>query len=90
MKRGVIWFACLLAAVTIASLQVVLDNLIHRLEIPPMIVALTQSPDDLQYDHFLRARGDDGPAQGGRRAPRQPVPRRRPGDPLDGPPRRGQ
>jgi enterochelin esterase family protein len=30
-----------------ASLQVVLDNLIHRLEIPPMIVALTQSPDRL-------------------------------------------
>lgn len=26
--------------------------------------ALTQSPDDLQYDHFLRARGDDGPAGG--------------------------
>jgi enterochelin esterase family protein len=30
-----------------ASLQAVLDNLIHRLEIPPMIVALTQSPDRL-------------------------------------------
>ena len=27
-----------------ASLQVVLDNLIHRLEIPPLIVALTDSP----------------------------------------------
>jgi enterochelin esterase family protein len=31
-----------------ASLQAVLDNLIHRLEIPPMIVALTQSPDRLE------------------------------------------
>jgi len=30
-----------------ANLRVVLDNLIHRLEIPPMIVALTQSPDRL-------------------------------------------
>jgi len=30
-----------------ASLQTVLDNLIHRLEIPAMIVALTQSPDRL-------------------------------------------
>jgi enterochelin esterase family protein len=30
-----------------ANLQAVLDNLIHRLEIPPMIVALTQSPDRL-------------------------------------------
>jgi hypothetical protein len=30
-----------------ASLDTVLDNLIHRLEIPPMIVALTQSPDRL-------------------------------------------
>jgi len=28
-----------------ASLAVVLDNLIHRLEVPPMVVALTQSPD---------------------------------------------
>jgi enterochelin esterase-like enzyme len=28
-----------------ASFKTVLDNLIHRLEIPPMIVALTQSPD---------------------------------------------
>jgi enterochelin esterase-like enzyme len=28
-----------------ANLREVLDNLIHRLEIPPMIVALTQSPD---------------------------------------------
>lgn len=30
-----------------ASLKVVLDNLIHALEIPPLIVALTQSPDRL-------------------------------------------
>jgi enterochelin esterase-like enzyme len=30
-----------------AALQTVLDNLIHRLEIPSMIVALTQSPDRL-------------------------------------------
>ncbi|MBA3562529.1 MAG: enterochelin esterase [Gammaproteobacteria bacterium] len=30
-----------------ADLQVVLDNLIHRLEIPPMIVALTQAGDRL-------------------------------------------
>ncbi len=30
-----------------ASLRVVLDNLIHRLEIPPLIAALTQSPDRL-------------------------------------------
>ncbi len=30
-----------------ANLQVVLDNLIHRLEIPPLIAALTQSPDRL-------------------------------------------
>ena len=30
-----------------ADLKIVLDNLIHRLEIPAMIVALTQSPDRL-------------------------------------------
>jgi enterochelin esterase-like enzyme len=30
-----------------AHFKVVLDNLIHRLEIPPMIVGLTQSPDRL-------------------------------------------
>ncbi len=30
-----------------ADLKTVLDNLIHRLEIPPMIVCLTQSPDRL-------------------------------------------
>ena len=31
-----------------AALKTVLDNLIHRLEIPPMIVALSTSPDRLQ------------------------------------------
>lgn len=31
-----------------ADLRIVLDNLIHRLEIPAMIVALTQSPDRLR------------------------------------------
>ncbi len=43
-----------------ASFQTVLDNLIHRLEIPPMIVALTQSPnrlheyaDDPRHADFL-------------------------------------
>ncbi|MEE4175767.1 MAG: alpha/beta hydrolase-fold protein [Xanthomonadales bacterium] len=30
-----------------AALQTVLDNLVHRLEIPPMLVAMTQSPDRL-------------------------------------------
>ena len=30
-----------------ANLQVVLDNLIHRLEIPPLIAALTESPERL-------------------------------------------
>ncbi len=30
-----------------SDLKIVLDNLIHRLEIPPMIVALTQSPNRL-------------------------------------------
>ncbi|HZF27070.1 MAG TPA: alpha/beta hydrolase-fold protein [Steroidobacteraceae bacterium] len=33
--------------VRFAHLKTVLDNLIHRLEIPPMIVCLTQSPDRL-------------------------------------------
>ena len=45
-----------------ASLQTVLDNLIHRLEIPPMVVALTSSPerlreyaDDARHaDHVVR------------------------------------
>jgi enterochelin esterase family protein len=41
-----------------ASLQVVLDNLIHRLEIPPLIVALTQSPDRL-----IEYAGHDGHAR---------------------------
>jgi len=31
-----------------AQLQVVLDNLIHRLEIPPLIAVMTQSPDRLR------------------------------------------
>ena len=31
-----------------ADLKIVLDNLIHRLEIPPLIVALIQSPDRLK------------------------------------------
>jgi len=31
-----------------AALKIVLDNLIHRLEIPPLIVALTDSPDRLK------------------------------------------
>ena len=34
--------------VNYAALKVVLDNLIHALEIPPLIVALTQSPDRLR------------------------------------------
>ncbi len=46
-----------------ADFQNVLDNLIHRLEIPPMIVALTQSPDRLsEYagnDHHARFIADD-------------------------------
>jgi enterochelin esterase family protein len=41
-----------------ASLETVLDNLIHRLEIPPMIVALTQSPDRL-----VEYAGHDGHAR---------------------------
>ncbi len=43
-----------------ADLQVVLDNLIHRLELPPMVVAMTQSPrrlkeyaDDPDHAKFL-------------------------------------
>ncbi|HZF16431.1 MAG TPA: alpha/beta hydrolase-fold protein [Steroidobacteraceae bacterium] len=31
-----------------ADFKIVLDNLIHRLEIPPLVVALTQSPDRLK------------------------------------------
>jgi enterochelin esterase family protein len=41
-----------------ASLQAVLDNLIHRLEIPPLIAALTQSPNRLE-----EYAGHDGHAQ---------------------------
>ena len=38
-----------------ADLKIVLDNLIHRLEIPAMIVALTQSPDRLvEYTGDIR------------------------------------
>jgi len=38
--------------VRFADLKIVLDNLIHRLEIPSMIVALTQSPNRLhEYAH---------------------------------------
>jgi len=44
--------------VQFASLVTVLDNLIHYLEIPPMIVALTQSPDRLK-----EYAGDDRHAQ---------------------------
>jgi enterochelin esterase family protein len=33
--------------VRFANLKIVLDNLIHRLEIPPLVAALTQSPDRL-------------------------------------------
>lgn len=46
-----------------AALKVVLDNLIHALEIPPLIVALTQSPDRLvEYagdDRHARFVADD-------------------------------
>jgi enterochelin esterase family protein len=34
--------------VRFASLKTILDNLIHRLEVPPLIVALTESPDRLR------------------------------------------
>jgi len=56
-----------------ASLRVVLDNLIHRLEIPPLIAALTESPDRLvEYaGHAGHARfvAEDLPAQLGRDFP---------------------
>lgn len=46
--------------VRFASLETVLDNLIHRLEIPPLLVALTQSPnrlheyaDDAKHADFI-------------------------------------
>ena len=41
-----------------AALETVLDNLIHRLEIPPMIVAMTQSPNRL-----IEYAGDDAHAR---------------------------
>ena len=41
-----------------AQLKVVLDNLIHRLEIPPLIVALTDSPDRLHEYVGLDAHAD--------------------------------
>jgi enterochelin esterase family protein len=40
-----------------ANLKVVLDNLIHRLEIAPMVVALTQSPDRLREYAASEAHG---------------------------------
>jgi enterochelin esterase-like enzyme len=56
-----------------ASLRVVLDNLIHRLEIPPLIAALTQSPERLvEYaGHAGHARfvAEELPAQLGRDFP---------------------
>jgi enterochelin esterase family protein len=49
-----------------ANLQAVLDNLVHRLEIPPMIVALAQSPDRLTeyagHDGHARFVADELPA----------------------------
>ena len=41
-----------------AQLKTVLDNLIHRLEIPPLIVALTDSPDRLHEYVGLNAHAD--------------------------------
>ena len=41
-----------------AQLKVVLDNLIHRLEIPPLIVALTDSPDRIHEYVGLDAHAD--------------------------------
>jgi len=41
-----------------AQLRTVLDNLIHRLEIPPLVVALTQSPDRLREYVGLDAHAD--------------------------------
>jgi enterochelin esterase family protein len=61
-----------------ASLQGVLDNLIHRLEIPPMVVALTQSPDRLTeyagHDGHARFVAEELPAQLGRDFPLHPSP----------------
>jgi len=41
-----------------AQLKTVLDNLIHRLEIPPLVVALTDSPDRLREYVGLDAHAD--------------------------------
>lgn len=41
-----------------AQLKTVLDNLIHRLEIPPLVVALTESPDRLREYVGLDAHAD--------------------------------
>jgi enterochelin esterase family protein len=61
-----------------ANLQVVLDNLIHRLEIPPMIVALTQSPDRLREyagdDAHARFVAEEIPARMQASFPLQPSP----------------
>jgi enterochelin esterase family protein len=50
-----------------ANLDTVLDNLIHRLEIPPMIIALTQSPDRLEeyagHDGHARFVAEELPQQ---------------------------
>jgi enterochelin esterase family protein len=59
-----------------ANLQAVLDNLIQRLEIPPMIVALTQSPDRrVEYaghDGHARFVAEELPAQLARDFPLHP------------------
>ena len=61
-----------------ASLQVVLDNLIHRLEIPPLIAALTDSPDRLVeyagHDGHARFVAEELPALLERRFPLQEDP----------------
>jgi enterochelin esterase-like enzyme len=41
-----------------AEINTVLDNLIHRLEIPPMVVALTQSPDRMSEYTASEAHAD--------------------------------
>jgi enterochelin esterase family protein len=61
-----------------ASLQVVLDNLIHRLEIPPLIAALTQSPDRLSeyagHDGHARFVAEELPRQLAHDFPLHPSP----------------
>ena len=56
-----------------ASLQVVLDNLIHRLEIPPLIAALIDSPERLTeyagHDGHARFVAEELPAALGERFP---------------------